>query len=139
MNTNRTFIPSRGALIAQTCFFSITCLYPSAITFFMLIFQPHESTIPKDKTGMLVSAIIPPILLVVTIFGLRRHFWAILLSIAGQIGVSLFLIFGIIWLIRQPGDDFGAGLGVLILAPFTLVSMIISLVHGISIWKQKHV
>jgi len=124
---NKTFAPSRTALIIQTCFFGILSI-PAGINFYVLLFNPTE--IPtKDRTGCWIAAVFLPLGFIVSVLSLRRHHWFSILAVWIQFSLTCFLLWAVIDTFQRSSDDWSSGFAQGILVPLMVCAVALSLSH----------
>ena len=127
-NSNRPFVPSKGTLIAQLCFFLLTCLFSWECVGDLC----GNST--SISIGTWLGAIIPPLLTIITILAFFRFRWIPTLAVFGQIAITVLVACSMVILLNMPGE---VGFGAIALAPFELISIIISVIHLIAFSRYR--
>ena len=136
MNESKDIPPllsSKRALIAQLWVSASACFYPGSFALFALVSQPP--ILPSERFPVVLATVMPPLLLFVTIFALRGHAWATVLSIIGQLSITCLLSSGAIAVAHEPGPSLRAAIALGSAARSTAIRVLIAL----ALYRNIHV
>ena len=123
------FVPSRGAIKAQLYCLIFICILFSWQSWEYVVRQLFEGGTSYDMNALLVAAtlaILPPLVMIITILALFRFSWISIFAVVGQIVLAV-IIAGIMsfWVLN--GGE--SGLGAIYMMPFELTLAIVAIVH----------